>query len=410
MDRQLTKRLESPEFFTSRYRFVIAGLTLLAHFAVGMSYLATAPLIPLIIADYSINRTAAALLVTLPLLVGAGFGLPGGVIIARMGIRRAYTVGWLLMALTVLSPLTPNFLTLLTLRIAYGVGFALIMTATGPLLMQWFRVKETLIMNGLNSAVWGVGVALSLSIAVPLAEVVGWLGAVGVFGSVSLLGAVAWVPLGRPVGRGSPLVALVTPRAIWKVISNRTVLLLAVADMGNLTQYAALGSWLPSFLSESRGLSLTQSGLVTGLLPFVGIFAVLVAGFVSYRVGPNRNFLIIGGLLIALGGPGTFLFDNLSGIYISIIILGVGSELHTPTMLSLPMELPGMTPEKIAIVWGFLLSTGGFAMFLSPLLVGLLRDVSGSFMPGFAIAALAGWSLFIAGMFMPKSVPVHVRS
>ena len=408
MDRQLSKRPESPEFSTSPYRFVIAGLTLLAHFAVGMSYLATAPLIPLIIADYSINRTTAALLVTLPLLVGAGFGLPGGVIIARMGIRRAYTVGWLLMALTVLSPLAPNFLTLLTLRIAYGVGFALIMTATGPLLMQWFRVKETLIMNGLNSALWGVGVALSLSIAVPLAEVVGWLGAVGVFGSVSLLGAVAWVPLGRPVGRGSPLVALVTPRALWKVISNRTVLLLAVADMGNLTQYAALGSWLPSFLSESRGLSLTQSGLVTGLLPFVGIFAVLAAGFASYRVGPNRNFLIIGGLLIALGGPGAFLFDNLSGIYISIIILGVGSELHTPTMLSLPMELPGMTLEKIAIVWGFLLSTGGFAMFLSPLLVGLLRDVSGSFVPGFAIAAMAGWSLFIAGMLMPRAAPVHV--
>ena len=154
MDSQLTNRVESPEFSTRRYRFVIAGLALLGHFAVGVGYLATAPLFPLIIADYSINRTAAALLVTLPLLVGAGFALPGGVVIARIGIRRSYMAGWLLMALPVLSPLAPDFLTLLTLRIAYGVGFALLMTATGPLLMQWFRVQETLIINGLNSAVW----------------------------------------------------------------------------------------------------------------------------------------------------------------------------------------------------------------------------------------------------------------
>ena len=180
--------------------------------------------------------------------------------------------GWLLMALPVLSLLAPNFLTLLTLRIAYGVGFALLMTATGPLLMQWFRVKETLILNGLNSAVWGLGLALSLFIAVPLADVIGWLAVLGVFGAVPLLGAAVWVPLGRPVGEGSPLVALVTPRALWNVISNRTVLLLAAADIGNLTQYSALATWLPSFLSESRGLSLTQAGLSPAFFPLSVFF------------------------------------------------------------------------------------------------------------------------------------------
>ena len=249
--------------------------------------------------------------------------------------------------------------------------------------------------------------ALSLFIAVPLADLIGWLAVLGVFGAVPLFGALAWLALGRPVGEGSPLVALVTPRALWNVISNRTVLFLAAADIGNLTQYAALATWLPSFLGEFRGLSLTQAGFATGLLPFVGIFSVLLAGFASYRVGLTRNFLIVGGLLIALGGPGTFLFDNLAGIYISIIILGVGSELHTPTMLSLPMELSGMTPEKIAIIWGFLLATGGFAMFLSPLIVGLLRDLFGSFMPGFTIAAIAAWSLLISGMLMQKAIPVQ---
>ena len=109
--------------------------------------------------------------------------------------------------------------------------------------------------------------------------------------------------------------------------------------------------------------------------------------------------------MIAVGGPGSFLFQNHVGIYISLIVLGVGSELHTPTMLSLPMGLPEMTPEKIAIIWGFLLATGSFAMFLSPLMVGLLRDVTGSFMPGFTIVAIAGWSPLVSGVLMPKAIP-----
>ena len=53
----------------------------------------------------------------------------------------------------------------------------------------------------------------------------------------------------------------------------------------------------------------------------------------------------------------------------------------------------------------------GFAMFVPPILVGGLRDISGSFIPGLAIAAAASWALWLAGILLPLNVthsPAHI--
>ena len=86
-------------------------------------------------------------------------------------------------------------------------------------------------------------------------------------------------------------------------------------------------------------------------------------------------------------------------------MLGVGSWLYVPTLMTLSISLPGMTPEKVALVWGFFMTVSGFGMFVSPLLVGGLRDIYGSFLPGFAVCAVAAWSLLAAGILMPKTRP-----
>ena len=407
---------------SSQYRFIIAWLVLLSHLALGMNLFSASPLFPLIIDDYSISRATASLLVTLALLVTAAFGLPGGVIIARMGVRRAFTVGWWLVALTALSAVAPNFGVMLALRLAYGAGAALLITTTGPILMRWFKPKEVLIMNGLNTAALSLGIALSIAAAAPLAEWVGWENTLAIFGLTAVAGAIAWGFLARPVAEYSPPVPMVTRKEVWTVLSNRSILLLVAADAGVLIQYTALTTWLPSFYNEVRDISLSQAGLITGILPFVGVFAVLVGALLPYWVGSRldsrldsrrgsrldskKAFLLIPGILVVLGGPGAFLFSDLGGIYLSLAVLGIGSWLYVPILLSLPMELPGMTPEKVALVWGFIISVSGFGMFLSPLLVGGLRDISGSYLPGFTVCAVAAWSLLMAGMLMPQTAPV----
>ena len=401
MEGQPSNQDTTKDLTSSAYRFVIAGLILLVNLALGLNLFNASPLFPLIIEDYSISRATAGLMVTLALLIAAGFGLPGSVIIARMGTRRAFMIGWALLSLLVVSAWVPNFATMLVLRVAYGLAIALLFTATAPLLMQWFKPRQILMMNSINSAVFNLGIAVAVVTAAPLSGAVGWPKALSVFGAIGVVGALAWFLLGSPASQARRMVPIVSRRALWEVVSNRTIILLVAADAGAFFQYTALTTWLPSFFNESRGLSLNQAGFITGLLPFIGIFAVLLGGFLPVRPGSKKMIFLASGVMVVLGGPGAFLFSNLGGIYVSVIVLGIGSFLYLPTLMSWPMEMPGMTPEKVAVVWGLIVTVVGFGSFLSPLLVGGLRDVSGSFLPGFIICAAASSVLIGASVLLP---------
>jgi len=397
-----TTSLGSQTHSYQRYRFVIGGLILFAHFSVGINFFVVAPLFPLIIDDFGVSRATVSLLIALALLIHSFFGLPGGILAVRFGLKRMYFLGWLLMGISVLSALAPNFGSLLVLRLAFGIGFGAIIPASGPLLMQWFRPREVTIMNGLDIAALSLGVALSVSVAAPLANTIGWQNTLSVFGGIALFGAVLWGILGKVTADARNTGKGISLKEVGSVLRNRTIQILVVADALVFMQYTALTSWLPTFYNEIRGMSLTEAGFITGLLPFVGVFAVLVGGFLPLRFESKKPFFIVPGFLLALGGLGSFLIDSTFGIYVSIILLGIGSWSYAPTLLSLPIELPDMTPEKVAVVWGTFVTVSGLGMFVSPIVVGAIRDGTGTFVPGFIIWAVGAWALFIAGFILPK--------
>ena len=386
-----------------KYRFVIAAMLLAGHMSVGLNVFTVSPLLPLAIDEYEISRAAAGLLVALPLLVAAALGLPSGMLIARVGLRRSFFIGWAAVALLSLSGLAPNFITLLLLRSVVGLGFAFILTATGPLLMQWFRPKEITVMNALTTAALSLGIALSVATAAPLSKVMDWQMALTVFALPGIAGLLAWSILGRESGGTSMTGKGISLREVGGVLRNRSVVLLLAADAGILVQYTAFTGWLPTFYNEDRGISLSQAGFITGMLPLVGVFAVLAGGAIALRVTSPRALFSASGMLAGIGGLGAFLFSEPALIYPSVIVMGVGSWLYVPTLLTLPMQMDGMTQERVAVVWGSLLTFSGFAMFVAPIFVGALRDVSGSFFPGLAIAAVASWALLLAGLLMPRN-------
>ncbi len=388
----------------SPYRFVIAVLILWAHISIGLNVFAVTPLLPLAIDDYGITRASASLLVALPTLVKACIGLPGSLIISRFGLNRVFTVSWFMLGILALSPWIQDFYLMLLLRLTYGIGAGLMMAATASLIMQWFRPSETPIINTLLLIVLSMGIAISISLAAPLAENTTWEGVLGSFGGIGLCGAFAWKLFGRA---GSPQAQEASPifslREVWGVFRDRTIFLLVVGDALVFINYSAVTSWLPTFLHEFRGLDLEQAGYVTGLLPTVGIFAVLLGGFLALRVKNRRLLFLAPGIMVAIGGFGTFLLRDPLAINLSILALGFGTWVYQPTLLTLPMQLSWMTPRKITVVWGASLTIAGFGMFISPIVVGASRDLFGTFVPGFSIWAVFGCALIFTGLFLPKT-------
>ena len=398
----LSKRAGSQPAGNSRYRFLIGALILAAHAAIGLSFFNVTPLLPLVIEDYEISRASASLLIALPTIIKALVGLPGSLIANRFGLNRTFTLSWFMLGMLALSPLAQDFNSMILLRLLYGLGSGLVMTSSAALIMQWFEPREVPIMNTLLLIVVVSGTAVSITLAVPMSRVMSWEAVLGVFGAVGLAGAIAWSLLGKTKAEAADAREVFDLREMWRVFKNRTIFLLVVGDALVFINYAAITSWLPTFLYEFRGLSLEDAGSVTGLLPSVGMLSVIIGGYLTVKLRVTQPFFIVPGIFAGLGSFGAFLLTDAPSIQVAVLLLGIGTWVYQPILLTLPMQLPWMTPRKITVVWGASLTIAGFGMFLSPIIVGASRDLLGSFVPGFTVWALLAWSLVLTGIFLPR--------
>jgi cyanate permease len=395
-----------------RSRYVVGALIVLVHVALGLNLFAPASLLPLVIDDFGVTRTVAGLLVAGPVLIQAFVGLPGGTMIRRIGAYRSVTIGAALVGAGALSFVVTGFVALLVARLLVGAGAALVIIGTGPLIMQWFPPRQTALMNTMFLVALSSGISIGVLGAAPLAAWVGWREALGVFGVAALAATGAWVTIGarfaaddaaaRPAE--APRVDEARRSVVRGVLGDRTVQVLIVADSLVFIQYSVLTTWLPTFFNESRGMSVERAGLLTGVLPGIGIGAVIVGGVISSRARSWKALFVVSGVLVGAGGFATFLVTSHVGILVSVIVLGIGTWVYQPTFHTAPMQLPWMTPDRVAVVWGASMTFAGIGMFVAPIVVGASRDVLGSFVPGFVVWAVLSWSLLLLGLRLPASI------
>ncbi|MXZ63784.1 MAG: MFS transporter [Chloroflexi bacterium] len=81
------------------------------------------------------------------------------------------------------------------------------------------------------------------------------------------------------------------------------------------------------------------------------------------------------------------------------------SWIHFPSVITMPMEFPGATLERATLSVATLLTIGNVSGFFSPLMVGLLRDQTGSFGLGFTICVFFPLTLVVAGLLVPETGP-----
>ena len=365
---------------------------------------AVAPVLPLIIDDYGINRGTASLLTSVVPLMHVLLALPCSLLVGRLGPRTLVTLGALLASAPALSIFASSFYILLLTRIVYGMSLALMMAAMAPLLMQRFRHSELPFMNGMFLASISLGVTISSFIAPRIAAELGWKPALSLFGCAALAAALCWQLVMLREGKDAPASAPRLPfRVFWEVFRSRTTGLLAAADAGPYALYTASLAWLPSFYHEVHGTTLEEGGALTGMISLTGVFTLLLASILTVRMHRRRPFLLLPGALAGFAGLGTILLAGTPGVYVSVIALGFVSWFYLPALLTIPMELPGTDETQAAVMLATLLSVGSIFTFAAPLVVGFSTDYLGTYTPGLALFAVLSWSLLISGFLLPET-------
>ena len=396
------KKVKAPE---GRHRFVIAGLVAFMWLGMGAPYLGMTPLFPIIREEYHISRLTVSLLFAAPILCQGLFSIPGGLLITRLGVKRTYALGWLALGAGLAMPLAPNFGAVLALRLVFGLGVAITFPVTGSVLAQWLRPREMTIFNGVNNTTIGLSSALGLFVAVPLASVFDWQVTMAIFSVPALVGALLWIAIGRegrPIGRTGGTPGL---RSSLRVLRQRNTLLLCLAALGPFSIFSGFASWLPTFYHEVRELSLTTAGSLTGLFQLSATVGAFLSGLVAFYLGLRRPVLLASGFLSASTAFALFLAPTTPLIYLSVVAAGAVVMMYLPTLLTIPSELPDMNPVLVATIWAAIFSAGNMSSFLFPLLIGLLADITGSYTPGFTVAALSALTLVVGGLLLPETGP-----
>jgi sugar phosphate permease len=380
-------------------RHSILAVLFSAYLLLYMDRMAIATAIPFIAKDFRLSPLAMGGVLSAFFVGYAAMQLPGGILADRFGPRRVMTasiLGWSLF--TLFTGMASGLSLLLGIRVLFGVTEGSFPPSASKTIAMWFPQDEVGRANGFQLAAVQLGAA-----AAPLC--VSWViahwGWRAVFFSLLVPGLVlsffVWIfvrDLSPPL-KGSanvdraaaPVSVIATPAVVWCAV---TIFFWSAAAWG-------LMNWLPTYLLQARGFSLSKMGLL-GSLPYL-------AGAVGYYLGGHftdcyfsraRQIPILAGLL--LGGVSTYLAAMapsgewaIAFLVMSFLFLFVSAG----GIFTMPLVI--VPAGAVGAAFGFINTAAQVAAFVSPLAVGYVLGVThGDFMKVlfgfvglFAMAAVA---------------------
>jgi NNP family nitrate/nitrite transporter-like MFS transporter len=344
------------------------------------------PLTPFIAEQSALSATQKGLLTAVPLLGGSFFRPILGLLADRLGGRRAGLIGICLTLIPLIlgwrfaSQLWQLYLVGFLLGIA-GASFAVAL----PLAGRWYPAEHQGLAMGIAGA-GNSGTLVATLFGPRLAQHYGWH---SVFG-IALFPIVCVLAVFFALARNSPSSA---PSKSW----SRYGRLLRTADtwrfclLYSLTfgGFVGLTSFLSVFFHDQYHLSKITAGDLTTIVVVSGSFLRPVGGWLADRLGGFRMLLtLLSGIALCLAITCTLppVAIVVPVLFSVMGMLGMGNG-------AVFQMAPQRFPADIEIVTGIVGAAGGLGGFFLPSLLGMLKDLTGTFAAG-----LAGFALCSAGI------------
>lgn len=333
--------------------------------------------------EFRLTPAEKGLLAAVPILGGALLRIPMGILVDRVGPRQAGIVG----QLTVLVPLVWGWLgaarwgEVLALSLLLGVAGGSFAVAL-PLAGRWYPARHQGLALGIAGA-GNSGTVLAALLAPRLAEVWGWR---AVFGC-ALIPAIVVLVLFVLFAREAPGRPAARPWAAYGgLLKKRETLGFSLLYAVTFGGFVGLASFLVVFFHDRYGVTRVAAGNLAALCVFAGSFLRPVGGFLADRFGGLRVLAVVltGASLclgaVGLGPPAAAAAALLVGALGS---LGVGNG-------AVFQLVPQRFREELGAATGLIGAAGGLGGFLVPNILGLCRELTGTYAAGFFLLSLAG--------------------
>ena len=199
-----------------------------------------------------------------------------------------------------------------------------------------------------------------------------WRPALAIWAVPALIATLVWSPqLAR--ARRTPAASARPPvRGLWRQPLAWQVTLFM--GLQSSMSYCVFG-WLAPILQD-RGLSVVQSGFVVSVSALLQAGSAMVAPMLTNK-GPDQRWLVcltVGLVIVGLMGV---VAAPLSTLWFWTVILGLGQgSIFAVALMLIVLRSP--TPEAAAALSGMAQSVGYTLAAMGPLLVGVIKDRTGS--------------------------------
>jgi sugar phosphate permease len=246
----------------------------------------------------TLDKTQQGLVLTVFFFTYTLCQIPGGMLADRIGSRKALTLALIAWAVfTALTGLVSNYGTLLLVRGLYGVAAAMFPGGVAKAISERTSPKQRMTANGVVLTANAIGSGLAPLIAAPTILHIGWRHSfVAVAGLGIVMAALIWFLLPRPVLSADPGTAAAPAGPavrLGRILRSPAIWLCGLAFFGFDLVGWGLVSWAPSYLLDSRGIGLAQTGVLVAIPWFIAAASTVVGGVLFDRFFHDKPRLLI---------------------------------------------------------------------------------------------------------------------
>ncbi len=329
------------------------------------------------------------------------FQVPSGWLAQNRGTRvalTAFAIAWSVATLAIAG--APGFWFLIAAQLIMGTAQAGIFPASVQSVGHWMPLAQRSFACGILAAGMQVGAIAASGLTGNLMGPLGWRWVFALFAVPGIFWAAGFLLRFRNRPEDSSAVspeelALIhtgreeteaeakshaTGASLWKAVARNPVIwLLCGQQICRAAGYMFYASWFPTFLQETRGVSVKDSGYLQGLVLAGSLTGGICGGILAdwvwrrtkslriSRSGVAGSVLFTCGMLILAAW-----FVKSVGMAVALLALGaLISALAGPCAFSTTIDIGG---RNVSQIFGLMNMSGNFAAAACPVLVGWLFE------------------------------------
>lgn len=398
-------------------RTAAASLIFLLGAAVFLNYVdrgAVAVGAPLMKGELGLSATTFGIAVSAFFWVYAPIQLFAGWLCDRFSVYKLMSGGIVLWAgSTLLTGFVGGFVSLLTLRIMLGVGESIFFPGSSKIIARHIPAERRGVANAAVAAGLALGPAVGTLVGGLIVASLGWRPMFFVFGLVTLVWLLPWQQMVQALpntghldgGAKVPIARLVGKWPLWSMA--------IVHALGNYPFYFLL-AWLPLFLVQSRGFTITQMTLLATLGYSVQAVCAFAYGHFSdswTRAGRSeaacRRWMMVVSQVAAASAVFGLAFAH-SALAIGALLCLAGAATGSLSLNLYAVAQMFAGPRASGTWVGVQNAFGNSSGILQPIVTGIIIDRAGYASAFYLTAAVAAFGALWWAFGVPKIAEIEL--